>query len=111
MPLPCLIWSEELGSWLCNSSTNEEQRAWLQMYPSFAVCHPAIYLSCHLPDAVDELEEDRRAIRVCMILISMANSLKQSRITNRSHSGLRGEKVGASPVSPKPVSTAFRRFK
>jgi len=35
-----------------------------------------------LPDAVDELEEDRRAICICVILISMANSLEQSRIKN-----------------------------
>lgn len=46
---------------------------------------PAVYLSCHLPDTVDELQEDRRAIRICVILVPMANSLKQKDKELESH--------------------------
>lgn len=32
-------------------------------------------LSCHLPDTVNKLQEDRRAICICVILITMTHSL------------------------------------
>lgn len=35
------------------------------------------YLSCHLPDAVDELKEDRWSVCICVVLISVAKSLGQ----------------------------------
>lgn len=41
--------------------------------------HPLFpHLSCHLPDAVDELHKERWAFRVCMISISMSYTLRQT---------------------------------
>lgn len=87
----------------------------MSWYSGFVdTCHAAIYLSCHLPDTVDELEEDRRAIRVCVILISMANPLKQSRTKNKSHGVSWGNCWGhrsVTPQSPQPLPRALRRLK
>lgn len=46
---------------------------------------PAVYLSRHLPDAVDELQEDGRAIGVRVVLVPVADSLKQQDREHESH--------------------------
>lgn len=48
-------------------------------------CHPAVYLSRHLPDTVDELQEDGRAIRIRVVLVPMADSLQQQDKEHQSH--------------------------
>jgi len=35
------------------------------------------YLSGHLPDAVDELDEERRALRVGVVLVSVTDALQK----------------------------------
>lgn len=74
-------------------------------------CCSAIYLSCHLPDTIDELEEDRRAICICVILISMANSLEQSTTKNMRCTEFHGEAAGGSSQSHKIAPTDPNRFK
>lgn len=47
------------------------------------LCAAAAHLSRHLPDAVNELDEERRALRVGVVLIAVTHPLQHTNASNQ----------------------------